>query len=112
MRVAGTRVIAVEVDRGFVEGLNRCGEVREKVVKDVSNIFGLSNRQNKAAILLQGQNDSRAGWRQKTPGVWSWAGGVMLYVKHLMDVSNRHLGVRLTALQETGQALEMQFCNL
>lgn len=58
MRVAGTRVIAVEVDRGFVEGLNRCGEVREKVVKDVSNIFGLSNRKNKAALLLQGQNDS------------------------------------------------------
>lgn len=57
MRVPGARVVAVEVAMGFVEGLIGRGDVTEKVVKDVSNIFGLSNRKNKAAILLPGQDD-------------------------------------------------------
>lgn len=57
MRVTGTRVIAVEVAMGFVEGLLGCGDVTEKVVKDVSNICGLSKRKNKAAVLLHGKDD-------------------------------------------------------
>lgn len=57
MRAPGTRVVAVEVAMGCVEGLIGRGDVTEKVVKEVSNLFGLSNRKNKAAILLHGQGD-------------------------------------------------------
>lgn len=47
-----------------------------------------------------GKMTGGAGWMQKTPEVWFGAGGVMLYVKHSMDVSDRHLDVRLAFKKE------------
>lgn len=68
---------------------------RKSKVKDVSNIFGLTNWKNGVAITYVGEMTERAGWRQKSPGVWFESGWVYVVHQTLMDVSNGHLGVRL-----------------
>ena len=53
----------------------------------------------------------RAGWSQRDLASGFGQAGCMLHVRHLMDASNRHLGVSW-AFRKRGQVLVIQFCNL
>lgn len=63
--VTWTRVIAVEVaEMRFADGLVACGAVACEYVgsgvKDVSNIFGLSNWKKRGCYYLHGEDDARS----------------------------------------------------
>ena len=58
-----------------------CG--RKCGVKDVSNIFGLSNWKKGVAIISMGKMMEGAGWRPERPRVWSGAGWVYVVCQTL-----------------------------
>ena len=57
-----------------------------------------------------GDGEKKSRMEPERPGIWFGAGWRTLRVRHLMDVSNRHLGVSW-AFRKRGQVLVIQFCN-